>query len=223
MLQSVIKNLKLMGIPFHNPYRTSNGAWNPWRGGIDRLKAFLVDDVELHGHHTKPHTWETVWKWIEVVDSKKAGMRQGIKKTIKGLARDKDAKTQELSPDDWKEIGIPEPNGDIAWFQRSILPSKSKLMAYAFHVAKRQGMYWLRNKPRVVVGTIHSVKGGEADVVYLFPDISLAALQEIAAERRPAMDALRRTYYVGMTRARQELYLCRQASKRLSVDYALQG
>jgi len=38
--------------------------------------------------------------------------------------------------------------------------------------------------PKVVVGTIHSVKGGQADVVYLFPDLSQARGRSIQPGRR---------------------------------------
>jgi superfamily I DNA/RNA helicase len=59
----------------------------------------------------------------------------------------------------------------------------------------------------VVVGTIHSVKGGQADVVYLFPDLSPAG---DAQYRRPGptRDPVIRTFYVGATRARETLYIC---------------
>jgi len=63
----------------------------------------------------------------------------------------------------------------------------------------------------VIVGTIHSVKGGEADVVCLFPDLSGegdAAYQQAGAPR----DSVIRQFYVGMTRARETLYICQQES-----------
>ena len=39
-------------------------------------------------------------------------------------------------------------------------------------IAAMRGPRAAGQAPQVVVGTIHSVKGGEADVVYLFPDLS---------------------------------------------------
>jgi hypothetical protein len=58
---------------------------------------------------------------------------------------------------------------------------------------------------------IDQAKGGEADVVFLFPDLSP---QGQTAYRRygPPRDAVIRTMYVGMTRARETLYLCAPAS-----------
>ena len=61
--------------------------------------------------------------------------------------------------------------------------------------------------PRVVVGTIHSVKGGEADVVYLFPDLSRAGDAQYRVTGAPR-DSVIRVFYVGATRARETLYIC---------------
>jgi hypothetical protein len=73
---------------------------------------------------------------------------------------------------------------------------------YAAKVYGRAREYW---KPNVVVGTIHSVKGGQADHVYLFPDLSAAGDREYMGAAR---DRIIRLGYVGMTRARQTLTLC---------------
>jgi DNA helicase II / ATP-dependent DNA helicase PcrA len=67
--------------------------------------------------------------------------------------------------------------------------------------------------PKVIVGTIHSVKGGEADVVYLFPDLSQAG--DAHYQRfGPPRDSLIRLFYVGATRARETLYICQRESAR---------
>jgi superfamily I DNA/RNA helicase len=59
----------------------------------------------------------------------------------------------------------------------------------------------------MVVGTIHSVKGGQADVVYLFPDLSRAGDAQYR-QCGPPRDSVIRTFYVGVTRARETLYIC---------------
>jgi superfamily I DNA/RNA helicase len=74
-------------------------------------------------------------------------------------------------------------------------------------IALQHGPSALTETPQVVVGTIHSVKGGEADVVYLFPDLSKAGSAEYQ-RFGPPRDAVIRLFYVGMTRARETLYVC---------------
>ena len=68
----------------------------------------------------------------------------------------------------------------------------------------------IQRQPEIIVGTIHSVKGGEADVVYLLPDLSVAAVRQ--AEEGDE-DSITRTFYVGMTRAKERLVLCGQSQK----------
>jgi superfamily I DNA/RNA helicase len=68
----------------------------------------------------------------------------------------------------------------------------------------------------VTVGTIHSVEGGEADVVFLFPDLSPAG--DAAYQRSgPQRHSVIRLFYVGMTRALHTLYICRRASSMAVV------
>jgi DNA helicase II / ATP-dependent DNA helicase PcrA len=58
-------------------------------------------------------------------------------------------------------------------------------------------------KPKIKLSTIHGAKGGEADNVLLFTDLSGKALKEM--EKNP--DDAHRVLYVGMTRAKQNLVL----------------
>jgi superfamily I DNA/RNA helicase len=56
----------------------------------------------------------------------------------------------------------------------------------------------------VTVGTIHSVKGGQADVVFLSPDVSGAGMKEWQGNAT-ARSHIYRLFYVGMTRARETI------------------
>jgi DNA helicase-2/ATP-dependent DNA helicase PcrA len=55
-------------------------------------------------------------------------------------------------------------------------------------------------KPRIRLSTIHGAKGGEAQNVVILPDLTAAALES-------AGDDLHRVFYVGVTRALQNLYI----------------
>jgi len=62
--------------------------------------------------------------------------------------------------------------------------------------------------PRVVIGTIHSVKGGESDHVWVDTELSPMILREMQKSERASYDEAR-VAYVAVTRARQTVGLLR--------------
>ena len=58
----------------------------------------------------------------------------------------------------------------------------------------------------------NSVKGGEADVVFIFPDLSAAGSREWTGTQEQRAGIIR-LFYVGMTRARESLVLCRPVGR----------
>jgi superfamily I DNA/RNA helicase len=54
--------------------------------------------------------------------------------------------------------------------------------------------------PRIKLSTIHGTKGGEADNVALLTDLSNSAMEGMS-------DDLHRVFYVGVTRAKQNLFI----------------
>ena len=99
---------------------------------------------------------------------------------------------------------------DTKWLQDALKTSKRKTMEYPLRVLKKYGEDGILELPRIIIGTVHSVKGGEADCVCLFPDISLAARKEFM-DSAEGKDALHRLFYVAMTRAREELVIMNPA------------
>ena len=61
----------------------------------------------------------------------------------------------------------------------------------------------LPERPLIRVGTIHSVKGMEADVVYLLDEVPPRVLRSLRERER--FDEELRVFFVGATRARREL------------------
>ena len=99
----------------------------------------------------------------------------------------------------------------LRWWSRRVAPAFHARVQFPVAAALAGGPDALEESPRVIVGTIHSVKGGEADVVFLFPDVSPAgdaAYQKHGLQR----DSVIRLFYVGMTRARHTLYICQRES-----------
>jgi UvrD-like helicase C-terminal domain len=103
------------------------------------------------------------------------------------------------------------PGAMLAWWRNHLAVKVRKRVQSPAQVAERRGARTLQETPQVTVGTIHSVKGGQADVVYLSPDLSRAG---DAQYRRggTSRDAVLRTVYVGATRARETLYICQRTS-----------
>lgn len=97
------------------------------------------------------------------------------------------------------------------WWKRLLAPAR-KTADFPVSVVCERGASGILNDPMVYVGTIHSFKGSEADVVYVFPDLSRAGFREWMTGEGPDRDAVVRTFYVAMTRAREKLFICRNAT-----------
>ena len=221
MLAPLIHVLRKEGIPFHNPYRKSNGFWNPLRIGrrgstANRILALLAAHPDL-GEPQRAWTGADLALWAEWLYSKGI-LKQGAKKRLGKTPPDQPVTIADL--DEVFEAGALEEllacfEGDwkalLGWWRRHLTADVQKRAEYPSRVAASRGPQALIDPPRVIVGTIHSVKGGEADVVFLFPDLSQAG--DAAFQRfGPPRDAVIRTFYVGMTRAREALYIAEKAS-----------
>jgi DNA helicase-2/ATP-dependent DNA helicase PcrA len=227
MLQRSITELRRRGIPFHNPYRVTRGDWNPLRKTTTsvsaRLGAFLQRNPRFRDSEGEAmlHLWtaKEAWLFAEHLEADVFAFR-GAKKQLSELAKLKEDEPQFIDDAEYfKEDHLPWlATGDMGAFQTHLLGTKKKPYSFALTIAQ-QNPKLLLETPRVVVGTVHSVKGGEADVVYVFPDLS----PEGGKQWRPAhgskgRDNVRRLFYVAFTRARERLVLC-QAANQLSVQW----
>ena len=87
---------------------------------------------------------------------------------------------------------------DLIWHQAlDRLPDADKV--YITAILKSGEKF--NAKPRIKLSTIHGTKGGEADNVVLFTDLSPAAL------RHRDHNDLHRVFYVGITRTMENLFL----------------
>ena len=217
MLKPILTVLRKKGIPFHNPYRKSNGFWNPLRTNSRKSAANRMEALMLahpgsgDGHHMWRSGELALWtEWLPRGIFTDTGPE-----VIAGLPPTK-AVTLEILETVFEPhvlstilaaLQADTPAAILDWWCGHIAPEFRKRIEFPATVAGRSGGQSLIDTPQVVVGTIHSVKGGEADVVYLFPDLSSAGDDQY---RRggPQRDSVIRQFYVGVTRARETLYLC---------------
>ena len=221
MLEPLIAVLRKNGIPFHNPFRRANGFWNPIRkartgSAANRVLALLAAHPAVGGT-VRPWTFGDRALWTEWLAAKGI-LKTGAKTKIAAATPDAAvsiATLDELFEPRALELLLDALEGDhrrlLTWWQQRLTASMQARAKFPVMIAHERGPAAIEETPSVVVGTIHSVKGGEADAVFLFPDLSPAG--DAAYQRvGPARDAVIRLFYVGVTRARQALYLCQRES-----------
>ena len=220
MLRPLIAVLRQAGIPFHNPYRRNRGDWNPLgraRGkvsGSERLLAFT--QMGEMGEWSR----ENLWRWLEAVKVKNVYQKDG--KEWLELLDD-----TWVSHDDLHMILTDEAigsgmSGDLGWLSQQLLASKRRGMEYPMEIYEARGREALEKSPQVVVGTVHSVKGAEADVVCLFPDLSPRGMEEWDSGDPHQQADVYRLFYVGMTRAKESLVIA-EPGGGMAVDLSSDG
>lgn len=220
MLEAALKALRSDGIPFHNPYRPKAGRWNPM-AILQRAEEFLSGlPMWAEDLGQKPRWWSIAQlaRWVRPLAS--GAFPRGLKARVERLYKETDAeeRSRRLTLPElhelwggvlsWTAFEADVTDDPVRWLAAATLGSEAASLPYALRALERlaPGMSVTEAlirapKPRVIVGTIHSVKGGEADSVILAPDLSRA--QQAIDER----DSVIRLMYVGLTRTRDRLTL----------------
>ena len=169
MLRPMLAILRQRGIPFHNAYRRSEGAWNPLqtrraaKGGMavtgaQRLAAFLRLGVE--GVWTK----DDVRRWGAAVKGSETFADAQSWKRLEPLINNiPDGPVDQLL---WEMLlGEAAVEASMAqnldWWLAHLLASRRDAAAYPAAIAKARGREALVTEPRVTVGTIHCSPGDE--------------------------------------------------------------
>lgn len=201
MLNKIVKTLIDEGIPFHNPYRIVGeyaSQWNPLMTGrgssvtiADAVRAFLQS----------PWSYRAANSWIREMSSQH--LVYGTKASLKRRSSDDSLMpVAELSSCLGPEALSKALSGDMAWWL-STFKDKNRMDMAAMRHSLMRNLPSLNATPKIIVGTIHSVKGGQADNVILMPDLSPQAKEDIDEHE----DRIIRQMYIGMTRAKENLFL----------------
>jgi DNA helicase II / ATP-dependent DNA helicase PcrA len=215
MLAPLLEVLRDAGLPFSNPYRRRRLDWNPLYRPDDkytavaRVEAFLsnLTDWDLQWTGKNLALWLPLTKGVFIRGKKTAGL--AVFRETHG-------------PIPWEQLRqyIPQETidamlqGGLRWLRGVLGAEWTHTGAYACAVAARGGLEALSRaeEPNLRLGTIHSLKGGESDVVVLFPDMSYQGYIQYLESTEGAYDAVR-LFYVGMTRARESLILAAPAGR----------
>lgn len=222
MLTPTLRMLREAGMPFSNIYKSTRGDWNPIRGGskkgggtFGRIRAFMEPaGAEFQG--TRLWTPQQMAAWVEPM--KAAGnFNRGSKKGLQELG-----KAQHTRPEDILKIMLaamsPEAfdkavSLDIHWYLDQITPAQAGSFEFPAKVYQEFGPEGVDYSRKLTVGTIHSVKGAEADAVIVFPDLSMRGAQAYSMRQGEGYEQILRQFYVAVTRTRHTLVLAQGSSK----------
>ena len=234
MLGPILAELRAAGVPFSNPWRTRRGDWNPLakRAGTsasDRIVG-LVRGCEAD----RIWTVQQLAAWLDPLEAARVlvrGAKTEIAEVVTAVGKaDRHATWDELVTwfqpaalaDLWSYAygggnDAPARAQLVNWWSSNLRTAESRRFEYVLRVYQALGLAGFEAPPKVYVGTVHSFKGGEADDVILFTDLSPAAQLAWDAGTGPGQDSVIRVGYVGMTRARERLFVARAAGCGMSL------
>lgn len=180
MLSPVAEELKNAGLLFErNGYRSISEKTSSSVNGWEQLRK---------GRQVTMATAQNIYDYM-------SGNGKRVARGFKRFSAMDDAKMFDL-PTLQLQYGLCV-GDDLAWFDAlDKLPDVDRVYISAL---LRSGEKF-NATPRIRVSTIHGTKGGEADNVILFTDLSQAALNEYG-------DDLHRVFYVGVTRTKENLFV----------------
>lgn len=220
-LKRPMKALKDRGVAYGNKFRADQAAWNPL--GTTRIGSGRKIDALLAGRR-KGGRWtgQEFKSWAEWL-----GEKVWLTKEVRELALKVDSDSNldlewlshRLDPNLWQDFSehLDHSEKELAtWWAQRTSPAHRERAYAAARVVCRNGAAAMEAKPLLTVGTIHSVKGAQADVVYVLPDLTNRWAAEFRSGGDPK-DALLRLFYVGCTRAKNTLVLCEPWRRDASI------
>ena len=170
------------------------------------------------------HQWEAIKAWTRLSNKKKIDRKQAEKmyRYIREL-KEPGYRTQKfwLSEPDFKEydfktlqewcgLDLPASSQNKQWWwvlRRNFTPRQ---IIYFLRLLRRYGQKELDGEPKIIIDTIHSVKGGEAHNVVLYGKANYPSDYKSKSKKEKVNE--KKVWYTGATRARNTIHL-------LSTDY----
>ena len=193
LLQDVSSDLKAMGLLFNfRGHRSVSERMSEAINGWEQLRK----DKEISGRAVK-----SIYSYM----SSKDRIKRGFKK-LGGLEEDEMFSFDVLV----KDYGLLATKDMIWHVAMDKMPETDR--AYIIAMLRRGEKF--NAPPRITVSTIHGSKGGEADNVILFTDLSPAADESMRLDP----DDMHRTFYVAVTRTKQNLFIVEPEDISRSYD-----
>ena len=143
--------------------------------------------------------WERLRTGVAITVEQAKNILKFTRKDIKLVKKN----NEKITKEEFLEMaGLP----DVIWHEAL---NNMDIEDREYYIAARRKGETLKNGPRIKISTIHGAKGGEAENVVLFTDMSLRTYKGMEQN----FDDEIRVFYVGMTRAKQNLYIVMPQTK----------
>ena len=225
---SVKRYLNFSEIPFHR----LEGTWyilGRIHSTVNELR-MCAKDVGLYFSDNKGNKsfdvkqWEAIKAWTRITNNKKIS-RNSAENMYKYLRELKDfnfrtqkfwqniPETQVFDLKDLREwCGLDMDDSYLKknWWEVLKRNFKDNQVNYFVQLLKNYGQKILSNEPNIIIDTIHSVKGGEANNVLIYSKTNYASTYDKKSKEEKSDE--KRVYYTAVTRAKDTLHI-------LSTDF----
>ena len=106
---------------------------------------------------------------------------------------------------EWCGLDLPDKAIKLPWWEILKRNFKPDQIGYFIRLLKRYGQKVLDKNPQIIIDTIHSVKGGEANNVLIYSKTNWPA--SFINKNKLEQSDEKRVYYTGVTRAKDTLHI----------------
>ena len=226
------------------PFEKEHGTWyilGRVNSAVNELR-MLAKDAGLYYKDNKENKcfdqkqWEAIKTWTRLTNDKKINKleAQNLFKYIREL-KDINFRTDKFwskEPDfreynfedlkEWCGLDLPDEAKNKQWWWILKRNLKAQQARHFLRLLRRYGQKTLDEKPKIIIDTIHSVKGGEADHVLMYSKGNYPSIFHTKSREEKINE--RKVWYTGATRAKKSLHLLRTDYKYnypLGADYLI--